>query len=147
MAIFNFCFLFLFLQPEDERDRFKLPTKQNIMMALQWLIQGCQPGDSLVFYYSGHGSQRRNRDGSEVDGLDETILPMDFQMQGMIVDDDINATIVRPLPHGVRLHAIVDSCHSGTALDLPFLLRQRYQSSPSSFFLRKYSNLSTHHQT
>lgn len=41
----------------------------------------------------------------------------------MIVDDEINATIVRPLPHGVKLHAVIDSCHSGTMLDLPFLCR------------------------
>lgn len=48
---------------------------------------------------------------------------MDFQTQGMIVDDELNATIVRPLPHGVKLHAIIDACHSGTMLDLPFLCR------------------------
>lgn len=42
---------------------------------------------------------------------------------GMIVDDEINATIVRPLPPRVKLHAIIDACHSGTVLDLPFLCR------------------------
>jgi hypothetical protein len=29
--------------------------------------------------------------------------------------------MVRPLPRGCRLTAIFDSCHSGTALDLPYL--------------------------
>lgn len=92
-------------------------------MALFWLVQGCQPGDSLVFHYSGHGSRQRNYTGDEVDGYDETLCPLDFETQGMIVDDEINAAIVRPLPRGVKLHAIVDSCHSGTVLDLPFLCR------------------------
>ena len=92
-------------------------------MAMYWLVQGCKAGDSLVFHFSGHGAQQRNRDGGEVDGFDETILPMDFQTQGMIVDDVINESLIRPLPNGVRLHAVVDACHSGTVLDLPFFCR------------------------
>ncbi|XVF54839.1 hypothetical protein PTKIN_Ptkin05aG0213500 [Pterospermum kingtungense] len=108
---------------EEETDPYKRPTKCNIRMALRWLVQGCQPGDSLVFHYSGHGSQKKNDTGDEVDGYDETLCPSDFESQGMIVDDEINATIVRPLPHGVKLHAIIDACHSGTALDLPYLCR------------------------
>ncbi|GLT66374.1 hypothetical protein SLA2020_387420 [Shorea laevis] len=108
---------------EEETDTYKRPTKYNMRLALYWLVQGCQPGDSLVFHYSGHGSQQRNYTGDEVDGYDETLCPSDFETQGMIVDDEINATIVRPLPHGVKLHAIIDACHSGTILDLPFLCR------------------------
>ncbi|KAK8961414.1 Metacaspase-1 [Platanthera guangdongensis] len=110
---------------EEQTDPFKIPTKHNIRMALYWLVQGCQPGDSLVFHYSGHGSQQRNYNGDEADGYDETICPLDFETQGMIVDDELNASIVRPLPHGVRLHAIIDACHSGTVLDLPFLCRMK----------------------
>lgn len=108
---------------EEETDPYRIPTKQNIRMALYWLVQGCQAGDSLVFHYSGHGSRQRNYNGDEVDGYDETLCPLDFETQGMIVDDEINASIVRPIPHGVRLHAIIDACHSGTVLDLPFLCR------------------------
>ncbi|XP_028067827.1 metacaspase-1-like isoform X1 [Camellia sinensis] len=108
---------------EEETDPYRIPTKQNMRMALYWLVQGCQPGDSLLFHYSGHGSRQRNISGDEVDGYDETLCPLDFETQGMIVDDEINATIVRPLPYGVKLHAIIDACHSGTVLDLPFLCR------------------------
>ena len=39
---------------------------------------------------------------------------------GMIVDDELNRLLVNPLPPGVRLHAIIDACHSGTALDLEY---------------------------
>lgn len=92
-------------------------------MALFWLVQGSQPGDSLIFHYSGHGSRQRNYNGDEVDGYDETLCPLDFETQGMIVDDEINATIVKPLPLGAKLHAIIDACHSGTVLDLPYLCR------------------------
>ncbi|CAN1272169.1 AMC1 [Linum perenne] len=108
---------------EEETDPYRIPTKHNMRMALYWLVQGCQPGDSLLFHYSGHGSRQRNYNGDEVDGYDETLCPLDFETQGMIVDDEINATIVRPLPHGVKLHAIIDACHSGTVLDLSYLCR------------------------
>lgn len=108
---------------EEERDPYRIPTKHNIRMAMYWLVQGCQAGDSLVFHYSGHGSQQRNYTGDEVDGFDETLCPLDFETQGMIVDDEINATLVRPLPRGAKLHAIIDACHSGTMLDLPYFCR------------------------
>lgn len=88
-----------------------------------------------MFHYSGHGSQQRNYTGDEVDGYDETLCPTDFESQGMIVDDEINVTIVRPLPHGVKLHAIIDACHSGTVLDLPFLCRMDGLVSLLLYFL------------
>ncbi|GER50850.1 metacaspase 1 [Striga asiatica] len=109
--------------PEEETDPYRIPTKHNMRMALFWLVQGCQAGDSLVFHFSGHGSQQRNYKGDEIDGFDETLCPLDYETQGMIVDDEINATIVKPLPTGVKLHAIIDACHSGTVLDLPYVCR------------------------
>lgn len=90
---------------------------------MNWLVQGCQQGDSLVFHYSGHGARLLNYNGDELDGFDETICPLDYESEGIIIDDEINATVVRPLPEGVTLHAIIDACHSGTVLDLPFLCR------------------------
>ena len=58
--------------------------------------------------------------GDEIDGLNETLCPMDFKQAGEIVDDDLNRMLVNPLPQGVRLHCVVDACHSGSVLDLPF---------------------------
>ena len=46
---------------------------------MQRLVQACQPGDSLVFQFSGHGSQMRDYSGDELDGLNETLLPCDFR--------------------------------------------------------------------
>ncbi|KAG4212858.1 hypothetical protein ERO13_A01G014800v2 [Gossypium hirsutum] len=103
---------------EEESDTRLIPTKANIETCLKWLVNGCQKGDSLVFYYSGHGLRQPDFNQDERDGFDETICPVDFLREGMIVDNDIYATIVKPLSEGVTLHAIVDACHSGTILDL-----------------------------
>lgn len=108
---------------EEERDPYRIPTKDNVRMAMKWLVIGCEAGDSLVFHFSGHGVQKPDTDGDEVDGYDEALCPLDFETNGMIVDDEINDTLVRPLPPGAKLHALVDSCHSGTILDLPYLCR------------------------
>lgn len=114
----------LMLTDDEATDPDKIPTKQNIMRAMSWLVEGCEPGDSLVFHYSGHGgSQEQNYIGEEIDGFDEILCPADYMTNGMIVDNEINETIVRPLPAGVKLHAIIDACHSGTVLDLPFLCK------------------------
>ncbi|XP_011087895.1 metacaspase-1 isoform X3 [Sesamum indicum] len=107
----------------EEEDFSRIPTKKNIRAALQWLVRGCQAGDSLVFHYSGHGSQVVDRDGDELDGYDECLLPVDYETEGRILDDELNATIVRPLPTGATLHSVIDTCFSGTFLDLPNVCR------------------------
>ncbi|XP_048424736.1 metacaspase-1 isoform X7 [Pyrus x bretschneideri] len=103
---------------DDPRDLERIPTKKNIENSLKWLVEGCQRGDSLVFYFSGHSSRQPDFNDDELDGFDETICPVDFMKEGMILDNDINETIVWPLEKGVTLHAIVDACNSGTILDL-----------------------------
>ncbi|KAK7302530.1 hypothetical protein RJT34_13422 [Clitoria ternatea] len=107
----------------EEKNPLRIPTKYNMRMAMRWLVEGCRSGDSLVFHYSGHGSQEVDTNMDEVDGYDEAICPVDYEHEGKIIDDEINATIVRPLPRGATLHALVDTCFSGTILDLPFMCR------------------------
>jgi hypothetical protein len=120
---FNFPAASILTLTEDQTNPLMKPTRYNMHMAMVWLLQGCKAGDSLVFHYSGHGSQQRDYSGEELDGMTETLCPLDFETAGMITDDEINNTIVKPLPHGVRLNAIIDACHSGTVLDLPWLCK------------------------
>jgi hypothetical protein len=90
-------------------------TKQGIVSRLQWLVNGAKAGDRLLFHFSGHGSQIRDRDGDELkDRLDEILCPHDMDWDGTyIVDDDLKA-LFSPLPKGVSLEVLLDSCHSGT---------------------------------
>lgn len=78
-----------------------------------------------MFYFVGHGQRQLDSNGDEADGFDEALLPVDHATEGALVDDEINETIVRPLPHGAKLHAIVDASHSGTVLDLPHICRMK----------------------
>ncbi|XP_076888263.1 metacaspase-3-like [Bidens hawaiensis] len=108
---------------EEESDPTRTPTRHNIITAMEWLTKGSRSGDSLVFYYAGHGSRVPDASGDEIDGVDEAICPVDYSKSGKILDDEVNEILVEPLPHGVTLHSIMDTCFSGTVLDLPFLCR------------------------
>lgn len=52
----------------------------------------------------------------EEDGYDGTLLPTDFKQAGQIRDTELARVLVHPLPTGVVLHAVFDSCHSGEGL-------------------------------
>ncbi|KAK0384323.1 hypothetical protein NLU13_8411 [Sarocladium strictum] len=106
---------------DDQQRQMSIPTKQNILRAMHWLVKDARPNDSLFFHYSGHGGQTKDLDGDEPDGYDEVIYPVDFRHKGHITDDEMHRIMVQPLQAGVRLTAIFDSCHSGTALDLPYI--------------------------
>jgi len=98
-----------------------MPTRRNIERAIKKFVSTSRPGDSLVFQYSGHGGQVKDHSGDEKDGYDETILPYDHEKAGQITDDDLFKMLVKPLPHGVLLTCVMDCCHSGTSVDLPFV--------------------------
>lgn len=90
-------------------------TREEILLRLKWLVSNVSSGSELVFHYSGHGSQVRDRwDGDELDDyLDEILCPTDMDWDNPLRDDDLY-TILRGLPPGVFLSCIIDACHSGT---------------------------------
>jgi hypothetical protein len=112
------------------------PTHANILQAMQWLVNGAKRGDCFFFSFSGHGTQQPDPHGYEEDGMNECILPVDFKTKGTISDDMIASMIVHPLPEGARLTAVLDSCHSGTGLDLPFEWTDRgWKEEVNPFFV------------
>lgn len=96
------------------------PNKAEMLAAFKWLVQGAQAGDSLFLHYSGHGGQLPDDNGDEKDGYDETLVPLDYQRAGQIRDDDLLKELILPLPDGVLMTAVMDCCHSGSVLDLPY---------------------------
>ncbi|KAI0765913.1 caspase domain-containing protein [Trametes elegans] len=105
-----------------------IPTRKNILAQICRLVAGLKAGDRIVFFYAGHSQQLPTQSRSEEDGLDEALVPMDHdkvesgQTHNLIVDNDLRRHLVDPLPEGIFLTAIFDSCHSGTLLDLDHYL-------------------------
>ncbi|KAH8989874.1 caspase domain-containing protein [Lactarius hatsudake] len=131
------------LMTDDEANRNTAlwPSEENIMKALCDLVHDASPGDAFVFFYAGHsGQQPATIDPNEVDHLDEYIVTCDFKI---ILDNTLREYLVDPLPAGTRLTAILDSCHSGTLLDLDhyschWFLRRRAQSVQEHKAVAKY---------
>ncbi len=65
------------------------------------------------------GGQIKDTSGDELDGLDECLIPSDYQQKGVIIDDDWNYRLFARLPNGVHLTVVFDCCHSGSGMDLP----------------------------
>ncbi|CAJ1942010.1 unnamed protein product [Cylindrotheca closterium] len=96
------------------------PTRKNIMDAFTRITQYSEAGDVVFVHYSGHGGRVEDTSGDEEDGFDETLIPVDFKRAGQIVDDEVFATLVKPMKKDVHVTVLMDCCHSGTALDLPY---------------------------
>ena len=80
---------------DDTKDRRRIPTKANILDAMNWLVKDSKAHDSLFFHCgflvmsrfasclclpdSGHGGQIRDVDGDEADGFDEGVCDEDLK--------------------------------------------------------------------
>lgn len=98
-------------------DTFLLMLELAIPIVLEPIhVRNCVEQDITKRYLCEQG----NLNGDEVDGY-EALLPLDFETNGMIVNDENNATIFRPFPSVARLHAIINAYHSGIVIDFPFI--------------------------
>ena len=72
-------------------------------------LEQAEAGDVVVFYFSGHGSQIRDRDGDELNRLDELVCTydMDWERQTYILDDELDA-LFDAVPPEILLEVFVD---------------------------------------
>lgn len=91
-------------------------TAANITRAFrEQLTRRAGPGDTVIFYFSGHGYHVPDQNGDEEDGQDEIIVPYDINIarpETYITDDQI-ADLVREVK-GAQVVVMLDCCHSGT---------------------------------
>jgi hypothetical protein len=99
------------------------PTHDNIITAFRQLTAQTESGDCAFFHYSGHGGRLKDDDGDEEDGYDETLIPVDYQSAGQIRDDTVFSELVGRMPEGSTLTCLMDCCHSGSVLDLPYTFK------------------------
>ncbi len=98
------------------------PTRAGILAALEDIAAKAQPGDTVVFYFSGHGAQAPDMSGDEGGGHDEIFLPADAAgwkgaigaVENAILDDELNAWAQTLMDRGVQLIGLIDACHSAT---------------------------------
>lgn len=100
-------------------------TKANILKSLENLITQSNKSDVIVFHFSGHGQQIADKNGDELDGYDEALIPYDARKSASaqyhgdkhLLDDELNGFLYRLREKvGVKGDVIffLDACHSGT---------------------------------
>lgn len=103
-------------------------TRDNILKALNELIDKTNSGDVVYFHFSGHGYQIPDNDGDETDGMDEALVPEDAIFDGgrwlessfyknYIRDDELGRLLdqIRSKAGETgNVFVTIDACHSGT---------------------------------
>jgi len=94
------------------------PTRVNILNHLKSIIEETDKLTEIWIHYSGHGSQIRDRTGEEADGMDEVIVPIDYNTSGFIIDNEIYKIINNSK---CKTMMVFDCCHSGSVCDLQWM--------------------------
>ncbi len=90
----------------------KKGTREAVIGGIRTAAETLKSGDIFLYTYAGHGSQLPDfNDDEEDDRLDETWCLYD----GMFLDDEAYE-LWATFREGVRVLAILDSCHSGSAI-------------------------------
>jgi hypothetical protein len=133
---------------ETESDM--LPTRNAVEEAMSWLTEDAKEGDVLWFHFSGHGIQDFDHPSAERDGVDEALLPLDYQTAGNISDKTIHELLVKRLPKGATLYAVIDSCHSGDMMDMRYVYGTQtftYTHSRTHIHTHTHTQTCTHART
>lgn len=91
-------------------------TKIAVVKAFEENLAGpSQAGDTVIFYYAGHGDYTQDMDGDEDDNMDEALILSDGdprKPETWLTDDELARLLTKVKTPNVLL--IFDSCHSGT---------------------------------
>lgn len=88
------------------------PRSRNFLQYLDVFFKRTQ--GRLIFYYVGHGTNVRDIDGDESDGLDEAFVFDD----GVVIDDDLIAHLIENKNPSNVIVLVTDACHSGSIWDI-----------------------------
>jgi hypothetical protein len=97
-------------------------TKDNIINEIKKMVifANTHKNTELWFSYSGHGSNYNS--ATESDGKNEIICPSDYAANGFISDDWLKNEFINKLPNDCKMFVMMDCCHSGSNMDLPYCL-------------------------
>ncbi|WP_176399802.1 caspase family protein [Novosphingobium sp. B 225] len=96
-------------------------TRAAILAALTERVRASARGDTVIFYFAGHGSTvADDQEFDQAGGYNSTLLPADARKPGAPVSNDIYDREIRGLidvanVRGVNVITVFDSCNSGTA--------------------------------
>ncbi|KAI1384156.1 caspase domain-containing protein [Hypoxylon trugodes] len=109
--------------PEPIEERRKRPSYKNIIGALTHILEQAECGDIVFIHYAGHGARaitliphikKPNPDRPNRPGVDETLVPYDFNLGGRYVRDIEIAVLLKAMVEKqLYVTMVLDCCHSG----------------------------------
>ena len=104
-------------------------TREGILGGLADLLRRIEPGDIVVIFYAGHGSQMPDREKTKLSGWDETLVPYDSgrneQPNRDITDDELRLWLLRFINKPSYVTLIFDCCYSATLHRNAFATNER----------------------
>jgi hypothetical protein len=90
--------------------------KAQFKAGMDWLRERARPQDLAVIYFSGHGTQGRDRSGRSPDGRAEAFVPYELEVKTRPAAQDLVWSWefvgwLNAIPAGTVL-TVIDSCHS-----------------------------------
>ena len=94
-------------------------TRLQIIESFQSHLLQAEEGETVLFYFSGHGSQERSDimfQSSQEDEYNETLVCTDSHTEGNydLADKELKYLISLAANKGLTAVVIIDSCHSGS---------------------------------
>ena len=112
-------------------------TRRNILAAFKAAIDAASAGDTVLFYFAGHGSHTRDDGDCAYAAQDDTIVQYDARVDANDPQSaDIRGCELRAMigaaPAGVNIVTVFDSCDSGGATRglAPALIPTRARAAP-----------------
>lgn len=94
-------------------------TKRNIIEAMHSMLMRCEPGDALVFYYSGHGAWMTNIINTKdpvKDGMSQSMVMSNLyapDLECLFTDEMLKQMFNQFVDKKVTVTALFDCCYSG----------------------------------
>jgi len=96
-------------------------TPERVLKAVEQTTSKCGPDDVYVLYFAGHGMGAEHT-GAEAAGAGESLVLVDRNGQvsssTLLPGDELAGAVLDGVSPETRVLFIVDTCHSGTPLDL-----------------------------
>eukprot|EP00931_Biecheleriopsis_adriatica_P015801 TRINITY_DN11872_c0_g2_i1.p1 TRINITY_DN11872_c0_g2~~TRINITY_DN11872_c0_g2_i1.p1 ORF type:complete len:765 (+),score=138.63 TRINITY_DN11872_c0_g2_i1:67-2361(+) len=103
-------------------DELKRPTRVNILTRLHELVRSARAGDVIFFSFSGYGLQVDDMETMPEEGLDEAILPTDYQDgrgtdYSVIVCSELH-DVLAGIPQNSSVTVVMDCDHATSIADV-----------------------------
>lgn len=110
---------FEFTEGQIELLRNEDATRDNMLQALDRLVERTEKNELVFFQFAGHGSRMTDREGNKPSRFDETIVPYDSGRRPKpnrdITDDELAVRLTRLAAKTPHIVLLFDCCHSATA--------------------------------